>query len=108
MSSKENDRPSTGGPWFKVGGPSLGVLQFWSKNPPPIERQAVHSSYNPSLNWDPMKFTLALLSAVPASETITDSLLLVIASRPSDLIRRITLVCRAKHNIKTYFESAVD
>ena len=37
---------STGAPCFKIGGYSLGVLQFWSGDPPPIERQTVHFSWD--------------------------------------------------------------
>ena len=32
----------------------------------------------------------------------------MIASRPVDLLGRITSVCRATHDIKSYFENAMD
>ena len=49
-----------------------------------------------------------LPSAARASESLLDGMHLVIASRPVDLIRRITFVSRVTHSIKRYLKNAVE
>ena len=63
---------SRGGPCFKIGGPSMGVLQFWKKDAlDPIGRQTDRSIFIGLLaQMSPEKSGLVLPSAVRASEIL--------------------------------------